>query len=202
MEKDSALIRDEMTKRIIDVAERLATEGGAHNLTVRQILRELGASNRVFYNRFRNIEEVLEIIYENTVKKIRASLPPLTNIRSGDEFFDYVTELVTASLVSSYDFKMNFNQYIFENDSSSEYNRTWWTTEISKLIEFAKEKKYIKNVNSETLSYALWCFCRGYNADAVARGLPRDEAIEGFKYSFSFFLEGLKLQNNSKGNIE
>ena len=65
-------------------------------------------------------------------------------------------------------------------------------SEIKKLIDFAKEKKFIKDVDSEVMSYAIWCFCRGYNADAVARNLPREEAVRRFRYSFSYLLEGLK----------
>ena len=55
------------------------------------------------------------------------------------------------------------------------------------------ERKLIKNVDAEGLSYAIWCFCRGYNADAVSRNLPKDETIENFKYCFRFFLDGLKI---------
>ena len=64
--------------------------------------------------------------------------------------------------------------------------------EIKKLIDHAKKKGFIKDVDSWVLSYSIWCFCRGYNADAVARGLPRDEAIANFRYSFGYLLEGLK----------
>ena len=58
----------------------------------------------------------------------------------------------------------------------------------------APEKRYIQNVDSEVMSYSIWCFCRGYNADAVGRGLPMNEAIKNFKYSFAFLLNGLRTQ--------
>ena len=54
------------------------------------------------------------------------------------------------------------------------------------------EKGYVKQLDSKILSYSIWCFVRGYNADAVGRNLPREEAVEIFKYSFSFLLEGIK----------
>ena len=54
------------------------------------------------------------------------------------------------------------------------------------------EKGYIKEVDSEVLSYSLWCFCRGYNADAVGRNIPKDVAVKNFRYSFGIILEGLK----------
>ena len=190
-ETTAKLIQDEMSQKIIDAVEEIAMEGGAATLTVTQILRKLDISNRVFYNRFPNIETVLDIVYRNTIVKIRSALESPIDIM--EDFFEYVKDVVSRSLLVSYDVKMKFNQYIFEEDSLGELNRTWWTDEIKKLIIFAKEHKLIKDVDEETLAYSIWCFCRGYNADAVARGLPKEKAVADFKYSFSFLLEGLKI---------
>ena len=63
---------------------------------------------------------------------------------------------------------------------------------IKKLIDYAKSHGLIKDVDSDVMSYAIWCFCRGYNADSVGRGLPKEEAVKNFKYSFGFLLDGLK----------
>lgn len=184
-------IRDDMSNKIIGVAEKMVVTSGAHTITVRKILTALGITNRVFYNRFHNIEEVLEIVYSNTVLKIRESLKGAMD--DTRDFFENVTEVVAGSLIASYEVKQQFNQYVFENDSVSQSNFEWWRAEIKKLIEYAKERNYIKeNVDSEIMSYSIWCFCRGYNADAVGRKLPKDEAVKNFKYSFSILLEGMK----------
>ena len=185
-----ALINDEMSQKIIDAAEKLAMSGGTNDITVRKILTELGITNRVFYNRFHNIDEVLEIVYKSTALKMRQSI--LTNLDESRDFFEQVTEVVTQSLIMSYDIKMRFNQYVFENDSLSRENYEWWMCEIKKLIDHAKAHDYIKDVDSEILSYSIWCFCRGYNADSVGRGIPKEEAVKNFKYSFGFLLDGLK----------
>lgn len=189
-EASVSLIHDEMSQTIINAVEEIAMEGGAATLTVRQILRKLNISNRVFYNRFQNIEQVLDIVYKNTIVKIRDAIRSPLNIE--EDFFEYVKDVVSRSLLFSYEVKMKFNQYIFEEDSLGELNRAWWTDEIKKLIIFAKSHKLIKDVDEDILAYSIWCFCRGYNADAVARGLPKEKAVEDFKYSFSFLLEGLK----------
>jgi len=42
------------------------------------------------------------------------------------------------------------------------------------------------------MAYAVWCFIRGYNADALDRGLPMEKAISDFKYSFRILLEGMR----------
>ena len=68
-----ALICDEMSNRIIEVAEDIATENGAQSVTVRKILQALGITNRVFYNRFRNIDEVLSMVYNGMIPRIRES---------------------------------------------------------------------------------------------------------------------------------
>ena len=195
-ETRAALIADEMSEKIIETAEEIATATGAHTITVRKILQTLGITNRVFYNRFRNVDEVLAIVYKNTVVKVRQCI--LNSPNDGKDFFEYVLDVVTKSLFLSYDTKMKLNQYMFESDSATESNFSWWTSEIKKLIEHAKEKRYIKNVDSDVMSYAIWCFCRGYNADAVGRNLPREEAAKNFRYSFSLLLEGMRLREDDK----
>ena len=184
------LICDEMSQRIIEAAEHIVTVSGADSLTVRKLLQTLDITNRVFYNRFRNIGDVLKIVYKNTVLKIRASVS--VEFNSAEDFFDKVTELVIGTLISSYDKKMQFNSYVFENDSLSQSNYEWWTTEIKKLIVHAKQNGYIKDVDENVMSYSIWCFCRGFNADAVGRKLPREDAVRQFRYSFGILLDGLK----------
>jgi len=194
----SELISDEMSETIISCAERLVLNSGTNTITVRKILNELSITNRVFYNRFHNIEEVLSIVYRNTIMKIRESITPKYDIET--DFFEHVKDVVVNSLVMSYDTKMKFNQYVFENDSVSQSNYEWWIGEIKKLIEYAKEHKLIKNVDSDRMSYAIWCFCRGFNADAVGRGLPKDEAIKSFRYSFGILLDGMKYTDRENDN--
>ena len=189
-EEAKTLITDDMSYLIIEAAEKIAMTSGAHTVTVRKILQTLSITNRVFYNRFHNINEVLDIVYKNTVQKIRESIK--TEFDGKTDFFDYVIDLVAKSLIISYDTKMKFNQYIFESDSASRSNYEWWTAEIKKLIEYAKSHEYIKDVDTDTMSYSIWCFCRGYNADAVSRDIPREKAIERFKYSFKILLDGMK----------
>lgn len=188
--KENGLIVDEMSNKIIKTAEGIVTLQGRNALTVRKILQEMGITNRVFYNRFRNIDQVLEVVYKNTALKMRESM--VEEPDGAKDFFEYVTNIVEKTLVMSYDTKMQFNQYVFENDSVSNGNYEWWTAEIRKLLDYAMEKGYIKEVDSEVLSYSLWCFCRGYNADAVGRNIPKDVAVKNFRYSFGIILEGLK----------
>ena len=185
------LIQDEMSRAIIACAEGLATASGAQNVTVRKILQTLGITNRVFYNRFHNLEEVLDVVYENTVLKIRESI--IAKFDPERDFFDQVIDIVTNTLIMSYENKMNFNTYVFESDSVSDRNYRWWQGEIRRLIEFGKARGLLKaELDADGMSYAIWCFIRGYNADALGRGLPREEAVARFRYSFRVLLDGMR----------
>ena len=190
MAENTGLISDEMSELIIDTAERIAMSEGAANVNVRAILRALGITNRVFYNRFRNIDEVLGIVYNNVSLKIRQSI--IEKFDPEGDYFGQIIDIVSNTLVMSYENKMNFYQYIFENDSVSGGNYSWWKGEIKKLIEFGKERKYLRDVDADAMGYAIWCFIRGYNADAVGRKLPREEAVKNFRYSFGILLDGMR----------
>ena len=190
-EEKNELIHDEMSKLIIRTVEEMVTQNGAAGINVRKVLQKLNISNRVFYNRFHNIDEVLAIVYKSTIIKVRESTT--SSFDPEKDFFEQVMDMVTNSLIASYDAKMRFNQYVFENDSRNSGNYEWWVDEIKKLISYAGSRELIKEVDADILSYSIWCFCRGFNADAVARNLPRDEAVRRFRYSFAFLLEGLKL---------
>ena len=185
----NGLISDTMSDRIVTAAEKIVTARGLEGLNVRRILQELNISNRVFYNRFHNVHEVLEIVYIRMAQRVRENMA--VEYDGTGDFFDYVTDCVANTLLASYEIKMRFNQYIFENDSVSKFNYEWYLTRIKELFAYAKEMDLIKEVDSDVLSYAIWCFCRGYNADAVTR-MPKEEALAKFKYSFRFLLEGLK----------
>lgn len=187
----NGLIVDEMSEKIIAVAERMAMTNGAHTVNVRKILLELGITNRVFYNRFRNVEDVLGVVYQKVSEQIRTSAAWESS--SEEEFFERVTEMVANTLIRSYDLKKQFNHYMFENDSRSQNNYEWWMSTIKQMLIYAKEKKYIRSdADVDVLSYSLWCFWRGYNADAVGRGVPKEEAVRGCKYSFGIILDGLR----------
>ena len=190
MQTTKNLIQDEMSEKIIQAARQIAFHSGADQVTVRKVLQALNISNRVFYNRFQNIEEVLNIVYERTVLEIRKSI--IGKFDPEGDFFSQVVEIVANTLVMSYEYKMKFNQYVFESDSIQGDNFTWWKTEIAKLIDFGIEKGHLRKLNTEVMSYAVWCFIRGYNSDAVGRKLPLDIAVENFKYSFEILLNGMK----------
>ena len=184
------LIYDEMSEQIIEATEKLILFEKTQNINVRKILKHLDITNRVFYNRFHNIEEVLDIISERYVLKIRESLK--FNFNEELDFFEQIMDEVEKTLIISYETRMNFAHYVFENDSVTDSNYQWWIEEIKKILNYAIDKGHIKKVDTDMTSYAIWCFIRGFNTDAIGRKLSLDEAIKRYRYGFKFILDVLK----------
>ena len=188
--KPTDLIYDEMSDKIIQAVAEIAALEGVQSINVRKVLKHLGITNRVFYNRFRNMEEVLQIVSETSILEVRKSL--LFSFDKEKDFFEQIMDEVEKTLIVSYETRMHFAHYVFENDSVSSNNYEWWTTEIKKILYYAMENGYIKQVDPDMTSYAIWCFIRGFNTDAIARKLPLAEALKRYRYGFRFILNGLK----------
>lgn len=185
------LIYDSMSDSILDITEKLVKKDGVHTITVRKILEELGITNRVFYNRFKNVDEVLELVYTKLVMEMRKTVR--SDIDPEKDFFGYITDLGVKALMATYEIKMEFSRYMFEHDSLTNANRVWWTDEIKKIIGLGKDLGVIKkDIDDERLAYSIWCFLRGFNADAVLRKISKEEAMENFKFGFECLLNGVK----------
>jgi len=184
------LICDAISDEIIETVHRIATLDGSSDVTVRRVINEMGVTNRVFYNRFHNIEDVLEILYYREIIKMRENIRSDIDIRT--DLYGYVMDVATKILVGTYDVRKQFSQYVFEHDSRSEENCRWWTESIKRIIEVGKETGQLKDVDSDKLSYAIWCFFRGYNVDAVKRSLTKEEAIENFQFGLSCIFNGIR----------
>lgn len=182
-------IRDDISDQIVEIVARIAAEEGAHKVTVKKIITELGVTNRVFYNRFANIDEVLRIVYRNAVVSMRENIKPEFHDRAS--FEQFCIDTAVDVLMQTYDVKMQFRRYVFEHDSLTEENRVWWYEKIKKYYYYALEQGFAKQVDADALCYAIWCFCRGYYADAVSRQLSREEAVRYFTFGFTCLLNGV-----------
>lgn len=191
MAESRGLIRDEMSVRIVETAEKLALSQGAGQVTVRSIIRALDVTNRVFYNRFHNVDEVLAIVYQDLAVRMRESI--IAKFDPEGDFIGQITDIAAGTLELSYRLKMGMNQYVFTQDSVAPENLRWWRDRIRSFIELGKRQGEVsQDVDADIMSYAIWCFIRGYNADALARELPEEEALRGFRYSFGVLLRGMR----------
>lgn len=184
-------IEDDISRQIIQTVHKLAMKKGVDELCVRDVLKEMNITNRVFYNRFANLEEVLEILYTQMTEKVRESLS--IPWEEGTDFFQQIEKIALQTLIISYEAKQSLSSFVFENDSINQDNFSWWDEEIKKLIQSAMNQGLVReDLNPDDASYTIWCFIRGFNADAMARGLSREEASRRFSYGFGILLEGIK----------
>lgn len=189
MESNKKLIKDEMSHKIVESAEKIIVEKGIEYLNVSRILRELNITNRVFYNRFNNIQDVLVEIHNKIIIQKRE----LISIEYDEsiDFFEYGTNLATSFLELAYDLQEKFNFFIFGSDIFTNENYEWYLSKIKELLKIGRERDLLKDFDDEAMSYYIWCSCRGINTDIVTR-MGKDEAVKLFKSSFRYLLEGIK----------
>ena len=191
--KPSVIIKDSVSDEIIELTEDLVIKQGVKTLNVRMLMNKMGKSTRVFYNRFRNIEEVLNIVYKKVVIKMRDNLRDIASEGRDTDYFAYVEKLIVLCMEDTYDLKNQFSQYAFEHDSLSKNNYEWWIEKIKGLVRFGISNGYIRDdLDVDAISYFLWCLCRGCNADAVMRNISKEDAVRSLKAGFACFLEGAK----------
>ena len=191
--KPSVIIKDSVSDEIIELTEDLVIKQGVKTLNVRMLMNKMGKSTRVFYNRFRNIEEVLNIVYKKVVIKMRDNLRDVASEGRDTDYFAYVEKLIVLCMEDTYDLKNQFSQYAFEHDSLSKNNYEWWIEKIKGLVRFGISNGYIRDdLDVDAISYFLWCLCRGCNADAVMRNISKEDAVRSLKAGFACFLEGAK----------
>lgn len=189
MEENKKVIKDQMACKIVDAAEKIINEKGIEYLTVSKILRELEITNRVFYNRFHNIQEVLIEIYKKILIQKRELISIVYDGKT--DFFEYVTNLATSFLELAFDLQKRFNFFIFGSDIFTNENYEWYINKIKELIKIGRDNDLLKDFDDEAMSYYIWCSCRGINTDIVTR-VEKEKAIEMFKSSFKYLLEGIK----------
>ena len=96
--KDYAVRRNE----ILDVAQRLMTSKGYEQMTVQDILDELGISKGAFYHYFSSKQELLEAIIERLLDMSEQMLAPivsdpaLTALEKFERFFTSISDWKTA----------------------------------------------------------------------------------------------------------
>ena len=135
---ETDLISDEMSEQIIATTAKLVTEFGTQYVTVRKILNEMNISNRVFYNRFHNLDEVLQAVYLDLILKMRENLKA---VPEDMDYFEYATHVVVKCMIDTYDMWRQFSQYSFEHSSLTEQNRLWWTGRITEILNKAKARR-------------------------------------------------------------
>lgn len=183
-------LRDEISEKIIEYATHIAHEDGIGGISVKRIITDLGYTNRVFYNRFKNIDELLKAIYDNIVFEMRKCIE--VEYDPSSDYYEFLLDIATSVLKKTFENKLHFSQYMFEFDTYNAENRNWWIAKMKRIIDYGIEHKLIRQIDPTQICYSVWCFCRGYNASTIGSDLTIDEIISSFRLGFGCFIEGLK----------
>ena len=100
-------------------------------------------------------------------------------------------------LYSYFEFMKHYD-YMFISDILNKVNKEWWVEHIVVILNYGVKNGFLKPVNTEDISYAIWCFCRGFNVDAIKGKLDLNEALKIFKVAFTAFIDGLTLNKDPR----
>ena len=181
---------DETTKKIIAAATGIAQQEGIEQVSVKRILSEMGVSNRVFYNRFCNIDELIQILYNELVQEIRSCLKSVKE--EGQCYYSYLLELAVAVVRKIYHNNLHFRRHLMSYRASNESNRNWWLSQIQQILQDGINRGLLKPMDTAAVSYGVWCFCLGFHKEAIGEALDGEEAIAAFSQSFALLIEGMK----------
>lgn len=186
-------INDDISLKIIDTAMEIASREGIASLTVSKIINTMGVTNRVFYNRFKGVPDVITEVYYKVVSKLRSCFD--TPYDKKQDLCEYIMNLAVSVLEKTYETKLHFAGYLYNYDAFLEENREWWISHMIPLIEYGIKEGIFEETDSRLLAYSVWCYCRGFNASAIGNNLSKDEAIKAFKLGFRCFMDGAKKGN-------
>ncbi len=184
-------IQDEITEKILSTAKEIAQTEGMEQLSVKRILAEMKVSNRVFYNRFCNIEDVIEILYERMVFSLRDILDP-SLLTITESYYKTLVALAVRVVECLYQNNIHFRVRLLSYEASKDSNRNWWITQIQAILRDGISRGLLKPMDDLSAARGIWCFCLGFNKEALGQNISEEEALISFHASFSILIEGMK----------
>lgn len=183
-------LEDETAKEIIRTATEIAQKEGIEQLSVKRILSEMGVSNRVFYNRFRNIDDIIQILYNELVEEIRSCIK--LEQQEDQTYYDYLLDLAVGVVTKIYHNNLHFRRHLLSYQASKENNRNWWLNRIQTILKDGMNQGLLKPMKEDAVSYGVWCFCLGFHKEAIGENLSGKQAVAAFRESFALLIEGMK----------
>lgn len=147
----------ETRKAILDAAVSIGLEEGFEELSIRKITDKLGYSSGIVYHYFKDKQEILDTIHEQTSMELKDVIDAcIKPDRSFAENLRVVFKMLAE--ISVYDpdvFKLILlNRYSHNNDSVNV-----WIDSTKRCLDMGIESGELRNIDSEITSYILLnCF--------------------------------------------
>ncbi|MGN1457044.1 MAG: TetR/AcrR family transcriptional regulator [Acutalibacteraceae bacterium] len=143
----------ETRNAILNAAIEIGLEDGFDELSIRKITDKLGYSVAIVYHYFKDKQEILDTIHNQTSMELMESVkscikPERTFAKNCKTVYKMISEIMVYNPDT---FKLIFlNQYSPNNESIKP-----WLNMIKQSIEYGKSKGELREVDSEILSYIL-----------------------------------------------
>lgn len=143
----------ETRNAILNAAIEIGLEEGFDELSIRKITDKLGYSVAIVYHYFKDKQEILDTIHNQTSMELMESVrscikPERTFAKNCKTVYKMISEIMVYNPDT---FKLIFlNQYSPNNESIKP-----WLNMIKQSIEYGKSKGELREVDSEILSYIL-----------------------------------------------
>lgn len=138
---------------ILDAAIEIGLEEGFEELSIRKITDKLGYSAAIIYHYFKDKQEILDTIHNQTsmelMKSVKASIKPeRTFSKNCKVVFDMIYEI---SVYNPDMFKLILlNKYSYNSESIRP-----WLDMIKQCVEYGIEEGELKEIDGEIVSYIL-----------------------------------------------
>lgn len=178
-------IEDEMSKRIIALAENIGCKEGAEALTVTRLCRELNCDRRVIYNRFRDINEINLMVAkrcdEELIEKAEAA------VRTDASYYDNFLTRITTAFTYIYEHNAHFQYYTTLYEIAQNRVENGIIRAFEQIIEDGKVQGEVNAAtDSKKAAQNLWMIVTG-----IGRILATN-AEYSYQESFDTMLNGVQ----------
>lgn len=185
-------IKDETSRRIVDLAVNIGCKEGAEALTVTRLCKELNCDRRVIYNRFRDIDEINLVVAqrcnEELLAKAKAAMDPQGS------FYDNFILLVRTAFDYVYDKNSNFQHYTALYRVTDIGIRNEILQNLIKMIEDGKTAGDVRaETDSRKAAENIWVITTGFGSMLAAnKNYEYQDALDAMLFGVESVLSYMK----------
>lgn len=197
-------IDDETSKRILDLAMNIGCKEGAEALTVTRLCKELNCDRRVIYNRFRDIDEIDQIVAQRCdlelIAHARQSVDPQASYHDGFMAF------IEASFAYIYERKAAFQHYMSLYQIVKDRIRNGVLQELDQMIEAGKRTGDVRaDIDSYHAAADIWLILTGISGMLAGDSSYRyQEGLDIVRYGVRAILDDMRperAQDSMDGGV-
>ncbi|MEA4971035.1 MAG: TetR/AcrR family transcriptional regulator [Candidatus Pelethousia sp.] len=189
---------EEVRGRILETARRIIEEMGVEALSIRQITNEMGYSPGIVYHYFRDKDEILSCVLQDSYKRILSAIRPLRGDLAPDEAIRLsITNYIESALQWPAEYKaimlsaspqiLNFTSVLGADDHSPAL------AALIETLEAGIEAGLFAPCDVKTTAGAIWSAMFGLLIRLIIeRGISSEQRAGLIARQIEIILKGLK----------